>query len=135
MDPLEKVLQHYRHPSNFGRLEPHDCAWQERNPVCGDDVRMEFRIDDQERIEAVRFSGEGCALTTAAASLLTETLAGQPRETVEELDFDTLKSMVGMPLGPSRFGCVALPLHVARKALTGDSDVLEQARAEGWQRG
>jgi nitrogen fixation protein NifU and related proteins len=67
MDSLyrEEILEHYKRPHNWGHLEPHDLSFEDTNPLCGDELRVEMRTDGEGRIEDLRFSGHGCAISQA----------------------------------------------------------------------
>jgi len=113
----EHILDHYGNPRNQGRLEDADISCEWDNPVCGDKVRIDLRFEDG-RVSEVRFDGEGCVISMASASMLTEEVLGK---TVEELramreDEDVFR-MLGITLGPARAKCGLLPLQVLQKGL------------------
>lgn len=108
----EIILQHYKAPKNFGRLDAPDLSGEESNPNCGDHLTFELKLDaDRKAVEAVRFHGEGCAISMASASMLTQKIAGKSLEEVRAISRDDVLKMVGIPLSPVRIKC----------ALTGDS--------------
>ncbi len=80
----EYILDHYRNPRNFGHLESPDAVAEDLNPLCGDQIRIELKVHDG-KVEDVRFSGKGCAISQAATSMLTETLRGKPLEDVARI--------------------------------------------------
>lgn len=111
----EIILDHWRHPRNKGQLHHPTASAVEANPLCGDVVKMEVRVENGVVAEA-RFSGEGCAISLAAASLLTELITGKPVAEVERMkDEDFLSSLGGVVR--TRFSCALLPLRALRKAL------------------
>lgn len=111
----EIILDHWRHPRNKGRLAHPTGSAVEANPLCGDVVRMEVRVENGILAEA-RFTGEGCAISLAAASLLTELITGKPVAEVGEMkDEDLLSSLGGVVR--TRLSCALLPLRALRKAL------------------
>ena len=76
----EQILEHYKRPHNFGRLEDFDLEFEDTNPFCGDEQHIFIKLDDDDRVVEVGFEGQGCAISTAATSMLTEELAGKSRE-------------------------------------------------------
>ena len=78
------ILDHNRHPRNFGRLDPADASAVGHNPLCGDALSLTLRFDG-DRISELRFNGQGCAISVASASLMTEAVAGKSRSEVEAL--------------------------------------------------
>lgn len=107
----ERVLEHYKHPRNFGVLEPADVDVEEDNPLCGDTVRVTLRLSGG-RIEDVRFEGRGCAISLASASLLSERIKGRTVEEILALSRDEIVAMLGIPVSPVRLKCALLP-HAA----------------------
>jgi nitrogen fixation NifU-like protein len=105
----ETVLEHFRHPRNFGPLPSPDIASDAENPLCGDRVRLEVRVADG-IIRMARFRGNACAISTAAASLLTERLAGLSLAEAEEIQTGDLVSALDAEIKPARIKCAALPL-------------------------
>jgi nitrogen fixation NifU-like protein len=114
----ENILDHYQHPRNKGELANPDIAYEDANPLCGDKLRMEFRIKDG-RIEQVRFSGAGCAISQAAASMLCEEVEGKTLEEVKKLTREDVLEMVGIPLGPVRLKCALLALKTLKAGVYG----------------
>lgn len=102
----ERILEHYRKPRNSGRLDHPDLSGRESNPLCGDQIAIELKLDPtRSRIEDVRFSGEGCAISVAAASLLTLQIKGKTIAEVVQLTPKDIEKMVGVPLSPVRIKC------------------------------
>ncbi|MBC7092593.1 iron-sulfur cluster assembly scaffold protein [Candidatus Bipolaricaulota bacterium] len=116
MSPYEEViLDHWRHPRNKGRLVNPDMVGVEANPLCGDVVRLELKLRDG-KVEDVRFDGQGCAISQAASSLLTEMIQGRPVADVAAVKDDDLLSALGGVIR-TRLSCAVLPLRALRKAL------------------
>jgi len=113
----EQILDHYGNPRNEGHLENPDLAHERDNPVCGDVVRLEINLKDGKVSEA-RFTGEGCVISMASASMFTERIQGLTVEELKALDDDDIFEMLGVELGPSRANCGVLPLRVLQEALT-----------------
>jgi nitrogen fixation protein NifU and related proteins len=114
----ENILEHYQHPRNKGTLDSPDVTYEDANPLCGDRIRMDFRID-QGRIAEVRFSGVGCSISQAAASMLCEKVEGLPLEEARTIGRDEMLEMLGIPLGPVRLKCGLLALKTMKAGLYG----------------
>ncbi len=112
-----QILEHYKHPHNRGRLEPATHAARESNPLCGDEISLTLRVDGAHRIEDVRFEGEGCAISMASASILTDAVRGQSLEEVAGMDRAALLQTLGVPLSAVREQCALLPLKALHAAL------------------
>jgi nitrogen fixation NifU-like protein len=112
----ENVLDHYKSPRNWGSLVDADAHAEGQNPLCGDEQRVDVKLHDG-RIEAIRFTGQGCSISTAATSLLTEAVVGMPVEEVASLTRDDVVELLGLPLSPVRLKCALLGLGVLKVAL------------------
>ncbi len=122
MDNLYRdfILEHYRDPHNRGVLEPHDLAFADANPTCGDELGMTIRLDEPRRaIADVAFDGRGCAISQASASILTDELRGMTLEDVRALDPRSVVEALGVPIGPARLKCALLGYKVLLGAVTG----------------
>lgn len=111
------ILDHYKHPSNFGHLEKPDVVAQDENISCGDRIMMEIKLKQGKTIEDIRFSGEGCAIDQASASMLTEKVKGMDIHDVMKFETKDILDMLGTLLTPSRIKCAVLPLEVLQKAI------------------
>jgi nitrogen fixation NifU-like protein len=109
----EYILDHYKNPRNFGRLEGADIAHEEYNPLCGDVVGMDFRVRDG-LIEDVRFHGRGCAISQASASLMTERLKGMSLDEARRISKDDVLEELGIDISPARLKCALLSLKVLK---------------------
>lgn len=120
MDDLyrELILDHYQHPHNHGTIENADISYEDTNPLCGDKIRIDMKVRDG-IVEDVKFSGKGCAISQASASMLTDEIKGKSLEEVRNLDKQAIFDMVGIPLGPSRVKCALLPLKVVKSGAYG----------------
>ncbi len=114
----EQILDHYRNPRNHGTLEPHDASFEDTNPLCGDRVRMDIRLDG-DTIAEIAFSGRGCAISQASASMLTEMVKGQTIQDVRDLSKDDLLDELSIPISPARIKCALLPLKVLKATAYG----------------
>lgn len=110
------VLEHFRHPRNRRRLEAADAQREVSNPVCGDRLRLQLRLAGGVVTEAA-FVGDGCALSIAAASLLTEMLAGRSRAEAVAIREQELVTALDATVPPERMDCVRLPLRALHGAL------------------
>jgi nitrogen fixation NifU-like protein len=113
------ILDHYRNPRNFGHLDNPSVTAEDLNPLCGDQIRMELRVDDGGVIRDIRFSGKGCAISQASASMLTESVIGMPLEEVAKLSKDVVLDNVGIGISPTRMKCAMLGLRVLKSAAIG----------------
>ncbi len=120
MDDLyrENILEHYRHPRNHGTLEHPDVSYEDANPLCGDRIRMDLAIRDG-RIDQIRFSGHGCSISQAAASMLCEAVEGKSLDEVKKLGRDDVLEMLGIELGPVRLKCGLLALKTLKAGAYG----------------
>jgi len=118
----ENILDHYQNPRNFGTLDHPDITYEDDNPLCGDVIRIDLRLDADSRISEVAFSGEGCAISQASASMLTEEILGKTLEEVKQLSKDDILEMLGIQLGPVRIKCALLSLKVLKAGAYGLTD-------------
>lgn len=110
------LLDHFRNPRNYGDLDSPDISYENFNPLCGDRIRIELKLNDA-TVEAARFKGDGCAISMAAASLLTELIAGADIAEVAALPDDRLISALKSDIKPARLQCALLPLEALRQGL------------------
>ena len=127
MDSLYKeiVLDHYKNPHNFGTLDPADYTAEDSNPLCGDQVRMDLQVADG-IVTDVKFSGRGCAVSMASASILTDMIMGQPLDEVLQITKDDLLEEIGIPVSPARMKCATLGLNVLKLSVA-----LKEAHSHG----
>lgn len=113
----ENILDHYRNPRNFGKMEEPSSSHEEYNPFCGDRIKIQVKIQNS-KFKSIKFSGEGCAISIASASMLTEEVKEAKLEGLRELKKDAILEMLGIQLSPTRLKCALLPLEVLQKAMT-----------------
>ncbi len=118
---LDFIIEHYKNPQNFGHLENPDIVHEEGNPSCGDQIRIELKIDN-DRITDVRFSGKGCAISQAAASILTEEIKGKTLEEVKQFDKQKMLDLLGIEISAIRLKCALLALKVVKAGAYGITD-------------
>ena len=110
------ILDHWKHPHNFGTLDHPTCDVSEANPLCGDDIRLQV-IEKNGMISDVKFSGQGCALSQAGASILTDLIKGEKVSFVQALKEGDFLDAVGIHPNPARLKCVLLSFVALEKAL------------------
>jgi nitrogen fixation NifU-like protein len=113
------ILDRFKHPRYFGELDVPDAFHEDVNPLCGDRIRVELRLDPAGGVEAMRYRGDACAISLASADLLAEMVEGRPAREALGLDRQVLLTALGTDIRPTRLRCVSLPLEVLRGALAG----------------
>ena len=116
MDYREYILEHYRNPRNYGTLDTPDVHSEDSNPLCGDQLAMDLRVEG-DSVTEVRFRGRGCAISQAAASMLSEMIEGKTVEEVVKLGKDDVLEALGVPISPARTKCAFLSLRVLHSGL------------------
>jgi nitrogen fixation NifU-like protein len=119
MDDLyrDEILEHYRNPHNFGTLESPTTAKEGANPLCGDRIMLMLAIDDQGTIEDVAFTGRGCAISQASASMLTDEIKGKPLAEIANLGRQDVLDNLGIEISPARMKCAMLSLETLKSAV------------------
>ncbi|ERH10624.1 MAG: SUF system FeS assembly protein, NifU family [halophilic archaeon J07HX64] len=111
----QQILDHYKNPRNYGEIEEPTFTHVGENPMCGDTIEMDVVLDDdEETIERVAFEGDGCAISQASASMLSEQLQGLTVEELREMDRDDVTEMLGVDISPMRVKCAVLAEKVAQ---------------------
>ena len=112
----EYILDHYRNPRNYGKLEQPTAHAEDSNPLCGDQLAIDLLIDG-DHVQEVRFQGRGCAISQATASMLSEMIEGKTVEEVVQLGKDDVLDALGIPISPARMKCAFLSLRVLHRSL------------------
>ncbi|MGD2105322.1 MAG: SUF system NifU family Fe-S cluster assembly protein [Anaerolineae bacterium] len=112
----ENILDHYGNPRNEGVLEDPDISFERDNPVCGDVVRIDIKLENG-RVNQASFTGQGCVISMASASMFTEEIQGKTLDELKAMDDEDMFRMLGVELGPSRANCGVLPLRVVQGGL------------------
>lgn len=115
----ELIIERYKTPHFRGELEPNDITFADDNPACGDHIRIDVRVDENQVVTEAVFSGEGCAISLASADLLLESIIGKSIEVVKELTKEDILDMLGIELGPVRLKCALLSLKVLKSGVYG----------------
>jgi nitrogen fixation NifU-like protein len=133
MDELyrDQILEHYKRPHNFGRVEAPDLEFEDTNPFCGDEQRVTIRLDESGRVAEVAFEGQGCAISTAATSLLTDELVGKTREELLALPKEEVLDLLGIEISATRMKCALLGLNFDMRASLGQPAYWEDEGATG----
>ena len=117
----ENILDHYKNPRNAGHLDHHSATADGVNPLCGDELSVELEIEG-DTVQDVRFNGRGCAISQAAASMISDVVKGKTVTEVRALGSEDVLEELGIPLSPIRLKCALLSVNVLRVALGDASD-------------
>jgi nitrogen fixation protein NifU and related proteins len=121
MDDLyrELIIEHYKNPGFRGELDPADISYEDENPLCGDHIRIDIRLDENKIVKEAAFSGHGCAISLASADLLLESIINKNIEDVKKLTKQDILDLLGIELGPVRLKCALLSLKVVKAGVYG----------------
>ncbi len=121
MDDLyrELIIDRYKNPHFRGVLDPHDITFEDDNPLCGDHIRIDLRLNGDNNVSEVAFDGHGCAISQATADLLAESIVGKSLDEVKKITKQDVLDMLGIELGPVRLKCALLSLKVLKAGVYG----------------
>lgn len=121
MDDLyrELIVDRYKNPIYRGELDPNDFSFQDDNPLCGDLIRIDVRLDNDNRVREAVFDGHGCAISQASADLLIESIIGMTIEDIKALSKEHILELLGIELGAVRLKCALLSLKVLKAGAYG----------------
>jgi len=118
----EQIIDLYENPLNFGRVDPADFVYEEDNPLCGDVIEISVRLDEEQRVVDIKWQGQGCAISQASASLLTDEIKGKTIEEVKDFSKEQLLELLGIQLSMTRVKCALLSLKVLKAGAYGMPD-------------
>ncbi len=113
----QNILDHYKHPRNMRVLNGAQLHARATNPLCGDELEFYINFDQNESVSEVTFSGRGCTISQASASMLTEKLHGMTKNAVEQLAASDILTMLGVEVNPARMKCATLSLEAVQQAI------------------
>jgi nitrogen fixation NifU-like protein len=124
MDDLyrELIIDRYKNPYYRGELDPNDYTYEDDNPLCGDHIRIDIRVDDNDIVTEAVFNGRGCSISQASADILVESIHGMSLVDVKQMNKDDVLDMLGINLGPVRLKCALLSLKVLKGGVYGLGD-------------
>lgn len=129
----EEILEHYKNPQNFGRLDPHTLEHHGENPLCGDTLEITLTIEGDE-VTGARFEGQGCAISQASTDILLGRIEDRPVEEVLEMDDDAMIELLGIDVPPLRVKCALLPLVTVQDGIQihrGEMEPVDVTKTEG----
>jgi nitrogen fixation NifU-like protein len=122
----ELIIDRYQNPHFRGELNPNDITFEDSNPLCGDELRIDLRVNENDQIVEAAFSGRGCAISLASADMLLEYVQGKSLEDVKGLSKDDILELLGIELGPVRLKCALLSLKVLKAGAYGMEEASDE---------
>jgi nitrogen fixation NifU-like protein len=122
----ELIIDRYKNPHHKGVLDPHDFSYEDDNPLCGDEIRIDVRVDENDVVTEATFEGQGCAISMASADLLVENIVNKKLSEIKELSKEDILELLGIELGPVRLKCALLSLKVLKAGVYGLEEVEEE---------
>jgi nitrogen fixation NifU-like protein len=126
----EQIIDRYKNPRMRGSLDPHDFSYEDDNPLCGDRIRIDLRVDGEDRVTEAAFTGTGCAISIASADLLVESIVGKKLDEIRKLDKQDVLDMLGIEVGPIRLKCALLSLKVLKASVYGLDTIEDEITLE-----
>ena len=112
----ELIQEYYKMPVNYGKMEDYSVVLEDFIPSCGDSLKVWMKLSDEDVVEKISYAGEGCVLSQATTSMLTEELQGKKLPEIEKLDKDYILGLLGIPVRPVRLKCALLGLKIIQNA-------------------
>ncbi len=122
----ELIVERFKNPMFKGELDPHNFSFEDENPLCGDHIKIDVRVDEKNCITEAVFSGHGCAISQASADLLLESIIGKNMNEVKNLTKEDILDLLGIELGPVRLKCALLSLKVLKAGIYGVGELDEE---------
>ena len=121
MDDLSReiIIDRYKNPHHRGEIQDHDITFEDDNPLCGDHIQVDMKVDENNLISEAAFSGRGCSISQASADLLMEDIIGKSIDEVKVMTKDDVLDLLGIELGPVRLKCALLSLKVVKAGVYG----------------
>lgn len=137
MDDLyrEVIIEHYKNPSYRGSLDPHDISFEDENPLCGDHIKIDLRVGENDIVTEAAFDGHGCSISQASADLLLESIIGKSLDEVKKMTKTNVLDLLGIELGPVRLKCALLPLKILKAGVYGLGEASDDLVEEGYHGG
>ncbi len=114
---LQELIDNYKNPKNFGKLDDFDYFAHKKNRSCGDEFDLFLKFDDKNKVSKVAFNGQGCAISTASFSIFTEYIKGLTLDELKKLSEDDIFEMLKIEISSGKVNCAILPLGALKKAL------------------
>ncbi len=126
----EQIIDRYKNPRMRGSLDPHDFSYEDDNPLCGDRIRIDLRVDEDDCVTEAAFTGTGCAISIASADLLVESIVGKKLDEIRKLSKQDILDMLGIEVGPIRLKCALLSLKVLKASVYGMDTIEDEITLE-----